>query len=179
MTKEKKEKATSKKIMPIYIVLVLLIVVCISLIIYLIAINRQTLTPDYAPGTIDVNAIKEKDSGEKMSVSQGGGAVSIAYSNIVSVDTKNKKVKLYFKNPSVSRESIVLEVIVLQGEKEYVIAQSDLLPPGYALYNLELTAKTKLPAGGYKGKFRITYYNEETSEKEIINTEIEASIEVK
>lgn len=179
MAKEKNEKTTSKKIKPIYIVLAILIVVCISLIIYLIMINRQTLTPDYAPGTIDVNAIKEKDSGEKMAVSQGGGAVSIAYSNIVSVDKKNKTLKLYFKNPSVSRESIVLEVIVLQGDKEYVIAQSELLPPGYALYKLDLNTKIKLSVGGYKGKFRTTYSNEETGEKEIVNTEIEASIEVK
>ena len=31
---------------------------------------------------------------------------------------------------------------------------------------LDLNTKTKLPAGGYKGKFRTTYYNEETGEKD-------------
>lgn len=175
MTKEKKQK----KIKPIYGVLGLLIILCIVLIVFLIIQNNKTLTPDYAPGTIDENAIKEQDSGKKMDVSSGGGAVSISYSNVASVDTKNKTVKMYFKNPSISRESIVLEIVVTQKDKEYVIAKSDLLPPGYALYKMNLDSKVKLPKGGYKGKFRTTYYNEETGEKEIVNTEIELSIEVK
>lgn len=179
MTKEKNKKNSSKNNNKVNIILIILIILCGGFLVFLIVQNSKKLTPDYAPGTIDVNAIKEKDSDKKMPVSSGGGAVSIAYSNVVAVDTKNKDVKLYFKNPSSSRESIVLEVIVLQGSKEYVIAKSDLLPPGYALYKLDLNTKNKLPKGGYKGKFRITYYNEETNEKEIINTEVEASIEVK
>ena len=160
-------------------VCIVLIILCVIFIVFLIIKNSKKLTPDYAPGTIDVNAIKEKDSDKKMPVTSGGGAVRILYSNVISVDTKNKELKLYFKNPNSSRESIVLEVIILQGKEEYVIAKSELLPPGYTLYNLGLNSKNKLPKGGYKGKFRITYYNEETGEKEILNTEIEASVEVK
>lgn len=170
---------TKKKPIVIYCVLVALIVLCIVLIICLLKKNEDTLTPDYAPGTIDVNAIKEKDEGEKISVPEGGGGVSLSYSNIVSVDNKNKELKMYFKNPSSSRESIVLEVIIISNDKEYSIAKSDLLPPGYALYNMDLKTDTKLETGGYNGIFRTTYYDEETGEKEIINSEIEISIEVK
>ena len=113
-----------------------------------------------------------------MTAVDGSGAVSLSYSNIVAIDSSKKEIKMYFKNPSKSLESIVLEVIITQGEKEYVIAKSDLLPPGYALYNMDLNTKTQLPNGGYKGKFRLTYYNEKTGVKQIVNTEIEVSIEV-
>lgn len=176
--KEKTEKK-DRKIKPIYVVLVLLIAVCGVLIVFLFKKNEQTLTPDYAPGTIDTNAIKEKDDGKKLNVSNGGGAVSISYSNIVAVDLDKNDIKMYFKNPSSSRESIVLELLVVNGEEEFLIAKSDLLPPGYALYNMDLNSKVKLAKGGYKGKFRNTYYNEETGEREIVNSEIEVSIEVK
>ena len=180
-TKEKEEKKDKKerKIKLIHIVLILLIALCIVLIVCLLKKNEATLTPDYAPGTIDVNAIKEQDDGEKMHVSNGGGAVSISYSNIVEVDTKKETLKLYFKNPSSSRESIVLDVIIISGDKEYSIAKSDLLPPGYALYNMNLNDDVKLNKGGYNGIFRTTYYNEVTGEREIVNSEIEISIEVK
>lgn len=175
MSKEKKEK----KFKLIHLALIILIVICIVLIVCLVKKNDMTLTPDYAPGTIDTNAIKEKDSGTKLDVTNGGGAVSISYSNIVEVDSKNKTIKMYFKNPGTSRESIVLEVIILNGDKEYSIARSDLLPPGYSLYKLDLSKGVKLSKGGYKGIFRTTYYNEETGEREIVNSEIDISIEVK
>lgn len=171
-------KKGTKKNNWIYIILVLMIVICISIIIFLLIKKEKTLTPDFAPGTIDTNAIKEEDKGEKMTASNGGGAVSLSYSNIVSVNSAKKDIKMYFKNPSKSRESVLLQLVIKQKDEEFVIATSDLLPPGYALYNMKLDSKEKLPAGGYKGIFRITYYNEETGVKQIVNTEIEVSIEV-
>lgn len=174
-----KKRKEGKKAKLIYIFLILLIILCSVLIVCLLRKEEKTLIPDYAPGTIDVNAIKEQDNGKKMDVSNGGGAVSISYSNIVEVNNKNKKIKMYFKNPSSSRESIILELLIINGEKEYLIGKTDLLPPGYALYNMNLDTDVKLPNGGYKGIFRTTYYSEETGEKEIVNSEIEISIEVK
>lgn len=175
---DKKQKE-GKKAKLIYIFLILLIILCIVLIVCLLRKEEKTLIPDYAPGTIDVNAIKEQDNSKKMEVSNGGGAVSISYSNIVEVNKKNKKIKMYFKNPSSSRESIILELLIINGEKEYLIGKTDLLPPGHALYKMNLDTDIKLSNGGYKGIFRTTYYSEETGEKEIVNSEIEVSIEVK
>lgn len=171
-------KKENKKFNWIYLILIMLIVICIGIIIVLVIKNNRTLTPDFAPGTIDTNAIKEEDKGDKMNTSSGGGAVSLSYSNIASINTEKKEIKMYFKNPSKSRESIVLEIVVKQQNEEYVLSKSDLLPPGYALYNMKLDTKNKLPAGGYKGIYRITYYDEETGAKQIVNTEIEISIEV-
>ena len=173
--KLKKNKPNTRKI---NIILVIGIILCIGALVFLLLWDNQTLTPDYAPGTIDTNAIKEDDSGKKMDVSEGGGAVSLSYSNVVAINLSNKKVQLYFKNPSKSRENIVLQLIIEQNDKETVIAKSDLIPAGYAIYKLDLENNVKLKKGGYDGIFRITYYNEESGAKEIVDTEIEVSIEV-
>lgn len=171
-------KKENKKNNLIYLVLILLIVICIGVIIFLLIKNQNTLTPEFAPGTIDTNAIKEEDNGDKMDKTDGGGAVSLSYSNVVAVNTKTNDIKMYFKNPSKSRESIVLQIIVKQNDEEYVIAKSELLPPGYTLYNMKINTSKKIPIGGYNGIFRITYYNEDTGEKQIVNTEIDVKIEV-
>ena len=168
-----------KKSYIIYIILITLIVCCLGVIGHLIYENRVTLTPDYAPGTIDTRAIKEKDNEEKIKVSDGGGAMSISYSNVVEVNKENKDIKIYYKNPSKSRASVIIELVIIQNNKEYVIAKSDLLPPGYALYNMNLDTSLNLESGGYKGMFKVTIYDEETGVKQIVNSKIEVSIEVK
>ena len=58
-------KKETKKINWIYLILILLIVVCVGIIIALLVKNEKTLTPDFAPGTIDTNAIMEESSGSK------------------------------------------------------------------------------------------------------------------
>jgi len=168
-----------KKFNFVYLILTLLIIVCLCVIGYLLIERKDTLTPDYAPGTIDTNAIVEKDNEEKMEVSSGGGAMSISYSNVVEVNKANKEIKLYYKNPSKSRASVVLELVIINNDKEYVIGKTDLLPPGYALYNMKLDTKSNLEVGGYKGLFKITIYDEKTGEKQIVNSKIDVSIEVK
>lgn len=168
-----------KKFNIVYFILVLLIICCLCVIGYLLYEKKSTLTPDYAPGTIDTRAIKEKDNEEKIKVSDGGGAMSLSYSNVVAVDKKNKDIKLYYKNPSKSRASVIIELVIIQNDKEYVIAKSDLLPPGYTLYNMKLDTSLNLENGGYKGMFKVTIYDEETGAKQIVNSKIEVSIEVK
>ena len=172
------EKKENKKTNWIYMILILLIMICIGIIVFLLIKNKSTLMPDFAPGTVDINAIKEEDNSTKMDATAGGGAVSLSYSNVVAINTKTNDIKMYFKNPSKSRESIVLQIIVKQNDEEYVIAKSDLLPPGYTLYNMKMNSREKIPVGGYNGIFRITYYNENTGEKQIVNTEIDVTIEV-
>ena len=176
MTKKKKKNIfNSKAINRVLFAIIGLCVICLILLLFL---DNETLTPDYAPGTIDTNAIKEEDGEDKMDVNNGGGAVSLSYSNVVAINKDEKKVQLYFKNPSKSREDILLLLIIEQNDKEIIIAESNLIPAGYAIYELDLKNGSKLQKGGYEGIFRITYYNEETGVKEMVDTEIEVSIEV-
>ena len=118
MRKERKRKFNI-----VYLILILLIIACLCVIGYLLIEKKDTLTPDYAPGTIDTNAIKEKDNEEKMKVNNGGGAMSISYSNVVAVDRKSKDIKLYYKNPSKSRASVVLELVIIQNDKNMLLVK--------------------------------------------------------
>lgn len=138
--------------------------------------TSKDLIPDYAPGVLDVNAVPMPDDGTKLKAPKGGGSVSLSYSDKVAVDLKKKQVDIYFQNPSKSTQDIVLQVIVTQGKKEIVIAQSERISAGYALYKLDL--KEKLKTGGYKGKFNIIFYDEKSGEKAIVNTNIPITIAV-
>ena len=73
---------------------------------------------------------------------------------------------------------MVLEVAITQNNKEVVIARSDMLPVGYAIYKLKLLDDIKLIEGGYNGKFNIIYYDEVTGEKAAVNTDIPITIAV-
>ena len=44
---------------------------------------------------------------------------------------------------------------------------------------MKLDTDLNLQAGGYKGLFKITIYDEETGAKQIVNSKIDVSIEVK
>ncbi|MBQ6817075.1 MAG: hypothetical protein IJO27_01445, partial [Bacilli bacterium] len=83
-----------------------------------------------------------------------------------------------FQNPSKSTQDIVLQVIVKQGDEEVVIAQSERISAGYALYTLDLKKDAKLKSGGYEGKFNVIFYDEETKEKAVVNTNIPITIAV-
>lgn len=136
------------------------------------------LKPDYAPGTIDTNAIPDPDDSEKMKSSGGGGAVSLSYSNIVAVSLKTNKLKLYFKNPSKSNQDMVIQVFINKNGKETLIAKSNRLPAGYIIKSLDLESNVKLTKGGYNGLFKVYYYNSDTDERAVLDTNIEIKLEV-
>ena len=86
---------------------------------------------------------------------------------------------MYFKNPDTSTKNMMLILLIRQNESEIVLGQSDLIPPGYSIYNMKLNNVNNLPDGGYKGVLKTVFYDEKSNAKEIIDSEIEVSIEVK
>lgn len=135
------------------------------------------IPPDYAPIEIDPNQKPiEGDNGDKMEVEDGGGAVSLTYSNEVSIDLSDCKAELHFGNPGKSTQDMLVQIVI----RDQVIVQSGRLTPGNEVTNLNLqeSAVRKLSVGTYEGKFVISYYNPETREKAIVNTEIPIRITV-
>ena len=136
------------------------------------------LSPDYAPQETEVNAEKvPNDGGDKMDTPEGGGAVSLTYSDQVSIDISQEKAYLLFVNPGKSTQDMILQ-IVIQGE---IVVQSGRLTPGHRVTTLDLLPKavSKLAPGGYNAKFVVFYYDKESGEKAIVNTEIPIHITVK
>lgn len=174
MGKDKKKKS---KILIVF--LVLITVCCIGITVWAVFFRNteKVLSPDRAPQKTEENAEKiENDNTEKMKAEEGGGAVSITYSNEVTIDLDHKKASLLFANPSKSTQNMVVQIVIDDTE----IVQSDLLEAGNQVTKLDLldNAEKQLEKGGYDGKFRVLFYDPDSGKKAAVNTEIPISITV-
>lgn len=173
------ENRNEKKTTVIIVILVLITVAALCVTMWALFFREPSvvLTPDYAPQETEKNQTPiEGDNGNKMDVDEGSGAVSLTYSDKVTIDLSDEKVTLDFGNPSKSTQNMVIQVVI----REQILVQSGTLTPGNKVTTLDLldgTAKN-LSLGGYEGKFVILYYNSETGEKAVVNTEIPISITV-
>lgn len=170
----------AKKLIALLILLLLLLIVSIGVTIWALVFREPdvVLNPDYAPEEVEFNQVPiPGDSTEgKVENTGGGGSVSLNYADRVVIDLSDEKVDLYFANPGRSNQDMVIQVVI----QDEVLVQSGRLTPGHQVTELELLpdAAEKLAPGGYDGKFVLYYYHPETSEKAMVNTEIEIDIAV-
>ena len=169
-------KNGGKELVPVFLFIA---VIAISVTIWSVFFREPdvVLTPDYAPQKTEQNQTPiEDDKSEKMEAAEGGGAVSLTYAAEVSIDLSEETAALMFANPNKSTQDIVIQIVV----QEQILAQSGTITSGNQITKLDLLdgAVEKLSAGGYDGKFVILYYNPETSEKAVVNTEIPIHITV-
>ena len=139
--------------------------------------GKVILNPDYAPQQREENAETiPDDTSDKMENPEGGGAVSLTYSNEVTIDISDKAAALYFANPGKSNQDMVIQIAI----RDTVILQSGTLSPGnqVKLLNLLEGAEEMLQPGGYEGKFIVLYYDQTSGEKSMVNTEIPITINV-
>lgn len=166
-----------KKILIIALILLLLITIGITIWALFFRNTTPVLAPDYAPQQTEENAepIDDDSDGEKLQQQQGGGAVSLTYSKEVTIDLSDKTANLMFANPGKSNQDMMIQIVI----QDTVIVQSGLLTPGYQVTKLELFDNAKLSSGTYEGKFVVLYYQKDTGEKAMLNTEIPLTITVK
>jgi len=170
----KKNKTT---LLIILLVLITLSAVCVTVWALFFRDSGPALAPDYAPQEMEQHAEAiPNDSGEKMDNPEGGGSVSLTYSNKVTIDLSDKAAALYFANPGKSNQDMVIQITI----QDTVIVQSGTLTPGQQVKLLDLLegAEKQLSAGGYEGKFVVLYYDQTSGEKAMVNTEIPITINV-
>ena len=171
---QQEDKKRKKKLL---IFLILFILLDIILLVVLLG-TRTTLAPDYAPVNEEKYAEDIGDDGDKkLDQAEGGGAVSLSYSTNVDISLDKKLATLFFANPSKSNQDMVLQIVV----HDVVVAQSGTISPGKQIGKMDLLSSgaRKLQAGGYDGKFVVLYYQPDTHEKTIVNTDIPVKITVK
>ena len=165
-------------ILVILLLLIAIVAVCVTIwAIFFREAEPVILTPDYAPQEEEKNAEDiPNDSDDKLEAPEGGGAVSLSYSKVVSIDISDNAASLYFGNPGKSTQDMVLQIVV----QDRVLAQSGRLTPGHQVSKLDLEdgMAALLSPGGYEGKFVVLFYNQETGEKAMVNTEIPLTINV-
>ena len=173
-TTQQEDKKKKKKLL---IFLILFILLDIILLVVLLS-TRTTLAPDYAPVNEEKYAEDIGDDGDKkLDQAEGGGAVSLTYSTDVDISLDKKLATLFFANPSKSNQDMVLQIVV----HDVVVAQSGTISPGKQIGKMDLLSSgaRKLQAGGYDGKFVVLYYQPDTHEKTIVNTDIPVKITVR
>lgn len=175
---ERKEEKKGKKKWLLLLLLLLIFLIAIGITIWALFFRSvPTLAPDYAPRQEEQYAEDIGDSSDqKLTQAEGGGAVSLTYTTKVDIDLSDKHAALYFANPSKSNQDIVLQIVV----QDVVIAQSGTISPGKKIEKLDLLkdAAAQLSPGGYNGEFVVLYYQPDTHEKTIVNTEIPVNITV-
>ena len=178
---EKNENKEKKQDKLKWLILLLLLISLLALGVAAWALffrdTGPTLTPDYAPQETEQHAETiPGDSDEKMEKPEGGGSVSLTYSNKVTVDLSDKMASVYFANPGKSNQDMVIQISI----QDTVILQSGTLKPGQQVKLLDLLEGSEklLQPGGYEGKFIVHYYDQDSGEKAMVNTEIPVTINV-
>ena len=174
---KRKDNSSSKKGYKIAIVILLVILIVLTVVMISVILRKKpnTLAPDYAPQEVEQNAqqMSEEDN-EKLDQQDGGGAVSLSYSKDVSIKLDKSIASLYFANPNKSNQDMILQIFI----QDSLAAQSGLMPPGYEINEMDLSKDISLSEGLYEGKFIVSYYQRDSGEKAMINTEIPLTIEV-
>lgn len=141
------------------------------------------LEPDYATITIDDNAVPMTGSPdepqERTQVEEGGGSVTISFMDDVRYNLSTGDVSLFYQNPYASTHDVVVQVILISGQNEYLLGQSGLLQPGYEVTHINGAGTSiSLSPGGYTGKLKLLFYDPETGERAIVDTDIPTTITV-
>lgn len=147
-------------------VMILLVILLLGIGVIVALCVKKSRSDDFAP-KVDQAAEQMESSGEKLDEPKGGGAVSLTYSTVVTVSTEDRTVRILFENPSKSTKDTSLQLTVNgqnEGE-ELLIAESELIPAGYKLAQMNLKDKVDLDPGKYEGNLKVLYYDSENGEK--------------
>ena len=108
-----------------------------------------------------------------------GGSVTVEYSNQVAVELATGNITMRYKHGLDATHDCVLQLILDNGGKEYLLSQSGALHPGQSLtaMTLDPDMAAQLTTGIYHGRLRVNLYNGE-NELTSINTNIEVTITV-
>ena len=132
--------------------------------------------PAFAPGAADLNARQDDESDEKLEAPIGGGAVTLTYAGQVNIDLSKAEASFTFKNPARSTQDLILQLVILHGDEQIVVAQSGLVPAGYSLSVMPVQRVSLLGEGLYKGQYNVLFYDPETKERAAVNAVIPVDI---
>lgn len=175
---------SNKKTMRILLLVLLALIIIIILLLLRSCQGEKgpatVLEPDYAVMTEDAHAETiADDNSQKAEVSSGGGSVTISFMDNVQYSLSTGNLSLYYQNPNASTHNVVVQVILTSGEDEYLLAQSGILKPGHQVTTLTADKDApQLSPGGYNGKLTLLFYDPETGERAIVDTDIPCTITV-
>ena len=145
--------------------LLLVLLLLLLLLLGVLFCRKKPQTTDTAPAPES-----------SVSTSDGGGTVSLPYSDAAGIDLTAGQVTLLFANPEKSGWDASVCLVV--GESE--AARSDLLAPGEQVTQLALLdgAEKDLTAGSCSGMLKVSFYHPQTGAKAMLDAEIPVTVTV-
>lgn len=129
--------------------------------------------PDNPLPVVDPNVTPNEDDTSEKTPINGGGSVSLIYTKKAELNLTAETAKIYYKNPNSSSHDTVIELYIVSDGNTYFLGRSGRIPAGYTIQELSLAEReVELKAGQYEGLFKISFYNPETGEKAILDTNI-------
>lgn len=114
-----------------------------------------------------------EDTDETAPPLEGGGTVSMIYKLKAELDLSESTISMYFQNPGNSNHDVVLSMYIVSGDQQILIATSGRLPAGTGLYTMAFDeGSAKLKEGQYSALYRVAYYNPETGERALVESDI-------
>lgn len=154
----------------------------VALVLSLMGPTR--ITPEHPMPDKDENSlpIEGEEGGEdgggggKVESEIGGGFVSMIYTKSAHIDLSDANIDIYFLNPAKSNHSVTLELYITFMDQDWLVAKSGRLDAGYGLRTATFNEKVSLVPTTeqrvYRGKYVIRFYDPETGERSVFNTEI-------
>lgn len=132
------------------------------------------INPDHPLPDPDANSTPiEGDDSQKPDVEEGGGSVSMIYTLKADLSLSDGVVDIYFKNPNASSHDVAVQLYIVSGEQEYLVAESGLVKAGYALSTLTLSEDApQLSEGVYTALYRLQCYDPISGEAALVAPEI-------
>lgn len=137
---------------------------------YLEEVSSNVNSNDH--GNVNPNSDPSGDSDSNPN-DKGGGTAGMSYTLGANVTLSTQKISMYFENPAESNQGMIVELLVLSKGEEYSIAKSGLVTSGTKLRTMNLqTNGVQLPEGIYTGIYRISFYNQMTGEKALVESDL-------
>ncbi len=164
---------------PFFAIVSILAVALIALLVWLLSMlggeEPPEIKPDHPLPPISEDIVPETGGeGETEKESpEGGGSVSMIYTLSAKVTLSTGEISIHFKNPRASNHSVALQFYIISGGKEYLVAESGLIPSGNGLYTLRLSDDAPtLSEGKYEGMYRVMYYDPVTGVRAHVQSDI-------
>lgn len=119
-------------------------------------------------------AVVRIDEPVKQPVDNEQKIVRMRYTAAAVIDLSDGSIMIDMNNPNDSTQSMVLELYLASDEGNIKIAESGLIPSGYALPEMRMIENSAILSEGlYHGKFLLSYYSPSTGEKAIVDSWID------
>lgn len=125
-------------------------------------------TPEFNQPEIDLHAERVETDADARTYAE------ISAGTEVTVDISDKTADLYFVNPAVSEQDLVLSLKV----GDDIIGESGRLTPGHFLEVMEDLDTEGLSEGTYDGSIVADAFDTETGERRMINLEVNVDVNI-